>query len=38
MATRPGKDHIVGIDIGGTGIKGALVDVKAGKLAARGPA
>ena len=35
MATRPGKDHIVGVDIGGTGIKGALVDVKAGKLAAR---
>lgn len=34
MATRPGKDHIVGVDIGGTGIKGALVDVKAGKLAA----
>ena len=33
MATRPGKDHIFGIDIGGTGIKGALVDVKAGKLA-----
>jgi hypothetical protein len=33
MATRPGNDHIVGIDIGGTGIMGALVDVKAGKLA-----
>ncbi len=34
MATRPGKDHIVGVDIGGTGIKGALVDITAGKLAA----
>ncbi len=34
MATGPGKEQVVGIDIGGTGIKGALVDVKAGKLAA----
>jgi polyphosphate glucokinase len=34
MATQPGQDRIIGIDIGGTGIKGALVDVKAGKLAA----
>jgi polyphosphate glucokinase len=34
MATGPGKDRVVGVDIGGTGIKGALVDVKAGKLAA----
>jgi polyphosphate glucokinase len=33
MAGQPGKDHIIGIDIGGTGIKGALVDVKEGKLA-----
>jgi polyphosphate glucokinase len=34
MATGPGNDRIIGIDIGGTGIKGALVDVKEGKLAA----
>jgi polyphosphate glucokinase len=34
MATGPGGDRIIGIDIGGTGIKGALVDVKDGKLAA----
>ena len=34
MAAGPGKEQVVGIDIGGTGIKGALVDVKAGKLAA----
>ena len=33
MATGPDKDRVVGIDIGGTGIKGALVDVKGGKLA-----
>ena len=34
MATGPDNDRIIGIDIGGTGIKGALVDVKDGKLAA----
>jgi polyphosphate glucokinase len=34
MATGPGGDRIIGIDIGGTGIKGALVDVKDGTLAA----
>jgi polyphosphate glucokinase len=34
MATGPGKEQVVGIDIGGTGIKGALVDVKVGKLVA----
>jgi polyphosphate glucokinase len=34
MATQPSRDHIVGVDIGGTGIKGALVDVQAGTLAA----
>jgi polyphosphate glucokinase len=33
MAAGPGNDRIIGIDIGGTGIKGALVDVKEGKLA-----
>ncbi len=34
MATQPGQDRIIGVDIGGTGIKGALVDLKEGKLAA----
>jgi polyphosphate glucokinase len=34
MATHPGDDQTVGIDIGGTGIKGALVDLHAGRLAA----
>ncbi len=33
MGTKPEKEPCVGIDIGGTGIKGALVDLKAGKLA-----
>ncbi len=33
MGTEPEKEPCVGIDIGGTGIKGALVDLKAGKLA-----
>lgn len=34
MGAGADNDRIVGIDIGGTGIKGALVDVKDGKLAA----
>jgi polyphosphate glucokinase len=34
MAVQPAKDHVIGIDIGGTGIKGALVDVQGGSLAA----
>ncbi len=33
MGTEPEKERFVGIDIGGTGIKGALVDIEAGKLA-----
>jgi polyphosphate glucokinase len=34
MATKPAKDQVIGVDIGGTGIKGGLVDLKEGKLAA----
>jgi polyphosphate glucokinase len=34
MATGPGNNRVIGIDIGGTGIKGGLVDVKAGHLVA----
>jgi polyphosphate glucokinase len=34
MAAQPAKDQVVGVDIGGTGIKGALVDVQQGVLAA----
>ena len=26
------KEHILGLDIGGTGIKGAVIEVKTGKL------
>ncbi len=35
MAATPGADHVIGVDIGGTGIKGALVDLSAGKLAGK---
>jgi predicted NBD/HSP70 family sugar kinase len=32
MAGTRGADHVIGVDIGGTGTKGALVDLNAGKL------
>ncbi len=35
MVTEPEPGTLVGVDIGGTGIKGALVDLSEGKLASR---
>ena len=35
MGTEPASGTLVGVDIGGTGIKGALVDLSEGKLASR---
>ena len=35
MAGKLAADHVVGVDIGGTGIKGAVVDLSAGKLATK---
>lgn len=32
MAKKPSKKNIIGIDIGGSGIKGALVDIESGML------